>query len=290
MFLDINQVDSLAEGVSWTKAMLQNLATKAVDVCVKYGVRIILVFLLVVIGFKLTRVLINTIKKSLNKHGVDPSVTGFLASFGDIVLKIVILLTAANALGIAITSFLTVLGSASIALGLALQGSLANLAGGVLILILKPYRVGDYIKSSVRDVEGVVTSIDIFYTKLKSIDNQTIVVPNGELSNSSITNVTKAEHRRIDLLVDVSYNSDISKVKDVLKNIIEDEPHIVSDMEYDIFVDALGESGISMGIHVWVRTEDYWSTRWSLLEQIKYAFDEAGIEIPFRTIDVNIAQ
>lgn len=277
-----------AEDISWSKSTLENLAEKAIDKSTEYGIRILLAIIFIVIGFKLSKFLIRTIRKSLEKHGVDPSVTGFLASLSDIVLKILILLTAAHGLGIAVTSFLTVLGSAGIAVGLALQGSLSNLAGGVLILILKPYRIGDYIKTENNGIEGTVTSIDIFYTKLKSTDNQTIVVPNGTLSNSSIVNVTKAEYRRVDLEVEIAYKADIRVAKETLKQVIEREQRIIIDKGLDIFVSELGESGVLMGIHAWVKTEDYWSVRWAVLEQIKYAFDEAEIEIPYRTVDVNV--
>lgn len=277
-----------AQNTSWSQDTLEKLAQKAVEKCSEYGIRILLAILFIVVGFKLSKFLIRTIRKSLEKHGVDPSVTGFLASLSDIVLKILILLTAAHGLGIAVTSFITVLGSAGIAVGLALQGSLSNLAGGVLILILKPYRVGDYIKTSQVGIEGTVISIDIFYTKLKSIDNQTIVVPNGTLSNDSIVNVTGMELRRVDLEVEIAYTADIQKAKETLRQVLEQEKRVIQDREIDIFVGALGESGVMMGIHAWVRTEDYWGVRWTLLEQIKYAFDEAGIDIPYRTMDVNI--
>jgi len=148
-----------AQNTSWSQDALQKIAQKALETISEYGVRILLAILFIVIGFKLSKVLIRTIRRALERHGVDPSVTGFLASLSDILLKILILLTAAHGLGIAVTSFLTVLGSAGIAVGLALQGSLSNLAGGVLILILKPYRVGDYIKTTQAGIEGTVTAI-----------------------------------------------------------------------------------------------------------------------------------
>lgn len=276
--------------LTWKQLTLEGLASKAVETCTQYGIRILLALLFIAIGFKLTVFALKVMGKALKRQEVDPSVTGFLLSFSNIVLRILILLTAANGLGIRITSFLTVLGSAGVAIGLALQGSLSNLAGGLLILILKPFRVGDYIKTETNAIEGTVTAIDIFYTRLKSNDNQTIVIPNGTLSNSSIVNVTKAQYRRIDFTVDISYNSDIKKAKDVLQSVIMAESRIMTDMEYDVFVSALGESGVAMGIHVWVNTEEYWKVRWDLLEAVKYALDEAGIEIPYQTVDVNVKE
>lgn len=276
--------------ISWKQTTLEGLAAKAVETCTQYGVRILLALLFIFIGFKLTVFAVKVMRRALERHQVDPSVTGFLLSFSNIVLRILILLTAANGLGIRITSFLTVLGSAGVALGLALQGSLSNLAGGILILILKPYRVGDYIKTETTGMEGTVTSIDIFYTRLKSTDNQMIVIPNGKLSNGSIINVTKAEYRRIDFTVDISYDSDIKKAKEVLQSVILAETRVIADKEKDIFVSELGESGVVMGVHVWVDTEEYWQVRWDLLEAVKYALDEAGIEIPYKTLDVNVRE
>jgi small conductance mechanosensitive channel len=191
-------------------------------------------------------------------------------------------------IGIEVTSFLTILGSAGVALGLALQGSLSNLAGGLLILLLKPYRVGDYIKTQAGNQEGTVISIDIFYTKLRSVDNQMVVIPNGELSNNSIVNVTKEEFRRVDVTVDIAYDSNLLEAKNVLSKVCEENGDILLDKGLDIFVNELGESGIMMGVHAWVRTQDYWTVRWSLLEQIKLAFDAAGIQIPYKTVDINI--
>lgn len=275
---------------TWSQDTLEQLMTHAVNTVTKYGIKIILALLFIWIGFKLTNISIRLVKKGLERHGVDPSVVGFLASLCSILLRVLILLTAASGLGIEVTSFLTVLGSASVAVGLALQGSLSNLAGGVLILILRPYRVGDYIKTETAGIEGTVSSIDIFYTRLQSIDNQTIVIPNGKLTSSSITNVTKANDRRIDLTVDIAYEADIKTAKEVVHRVIMKEKRVQKDQPMDIFVDTLGESSVVLGIHVWVRTEDYWKTRWDLLEAMKYALDEAAIEIPYQKVDIHVKE
>ena len=276
----------IEEEITWTKRVLETLLDKAVNAVTKYGGRVIIAALFIFIGFKLTRLLLKILKKAFSLRSMDPSVCSFLVSLIDIGMKVMILLTAITIVGIQMTSFITLLGSAGIAVGLALQGSLANLAGGVLVLILKPYKIGDYIKVASGE-EGTVASIDIFYTKLKSTDNQIIVIPNGELSNSSITNVTKADFRRVDLTVDISYDADIKKAKEVLYKVIHKEKRVETEKAVDVFVSELGESGIVMGVHVWVKTDNYWSVRWHLLEEIKYAFDKADIEIPYKTIDVN---
>lgn len=173
-------------------------------------------------------------------------------------------------------------------MGLALQGSLSNFAGGVLILLLKPFVVGDYILDNASSEEGTVKEITIFYTKLLTIDNKLILIPNGSLSNSSITNYSHMDMRRIDLTVGVGYASDLSKVKAVLEDVVKTETAVIKDEPVDIFVSDLGDSAVDMGIRVWVKTEDYWPVRWRLLEQMKNALDENGISIPFPQMDVSI--
>lgn len=276
-----------AEDIVWTQRVLENLFDKAFNAITKYGGRVVIACLFIFIGFKLTKFVTKILRKTFELRSIDASVSSFLLSLITIVLKVLVLLTAVTIIGIQMTSFITLLGTAGIAVGLALQGSLTNLVGGVLVLMMKPYKIGDYIKVASGN-EGTVSSIDIFYTKLKTVDNQVVVIPNGELSNSSITNVTKAEFRRVDLEVDIAYDSDIKQVKAILHRVINEEKRVDDTQSRDVFVSALGESSIVMGIRVWVKTEDYWNVRWSLLESIKYAFDREGVEIPYKTVDVNL--
>ena len=169
------------------------------------------------------------------------------------------------------------------AVGLALQGSLSNFAGGVLILLLKPFRVGDSIIEHSGGKEGTVTEISIFYTKLLTIDNKVVMVPNGTLSNSSITNVSTMEKRRVDLVVGIAYEADIRTAKEAEEARLPEE-------EILVFVDELGDSSVNMGVRIWVKTEDYWSARWRLTENIKYALDSHNISIPYPQMDVQIKQ
>lgn len=281
--------DELAksEDIVWTQKVLESLFDKAFNAITKYGGRVVIAILFIFIGFKLTKFINKILKKTFELRSIDASVSSFLLSLITIVLKTLVLLTAITIIGIQMTSFITLLGTAGIAVGLALQGSLTNLVGGVLVLLMKPYKIGDYIKVASGN-EGTVSSIDIFYTKLKTVDNQVVVIPNGELSNSSITNVTKAEFRRVDLEVDIAYDCDIKTVKAILHDVIKAEKRVDDAQDKNVFVSALGESSIVMGVRVWVKTEDYWNVRWSMLEAIKYAFDEAGIEIPYKKMDVNL--
>jgi small conductance mechanosensitive channel len=182
---------------------------------------------------------------------------------------------------------MAVLGSAGLTVGLALQGSLSNFAGGVLILFMKPFQVGDYIITGAKE-EGTVMGIDIFYTHLLTPDNKRIVIPNGGLSNSSITNVTREPVRRLDILVSVDYSEDILKVKEILSKLVEKEDMVEKDRPVDIYVSSFDTSAISIGLRVWTATECYWQLKWKLLEEIKAAFEENKIVIPFNQLDVNM--
>ena len=193
---------------------------QALDWCIQKAGSVLVTLVLVYIGFRLIKVIRKFLKKSLQKAGIEPGVITFLASFVNIALKIVILLSAAAGLGFKVTSVLTLLGSAGVAVGLALQGSLSNLAGGVLILVLKPFRVGDYIVEDNKGKEGTVTAIDIFYTKLLTPDNRVVVIPNGALSNTSLTNVSKETKRRLDLTMSVDYAQDIKEAKRVIYEVL----------------------------------------------------------------------
>ena len=188
-------------------------------------------------------------------------------------------------MGVEVSSFIALLGSAGVAVGLALQGTLSNVAGGVLLLILKPFQVGDYIVLTGTDCEGEVAAMDIFYTKLKTIDNR---VPNGTLSNSNLINNTKQERRLIDIEVGISYDADIKEVKRILTDIAKNEKRILDQDGVKIFVSSLADSSVMMGIRCWVSTSDYVATKWALNEEIKIRFDEEGIEIPYQKLDVCI--
>jgi small conductance mechanosensitive channel len=175
-----------------------------------------------------------------------------------------------------------------VAIGLAVQGSLSNLAGGVLILILKPFVVGDYIKESSSGKEGTVTEIQIFYTKLLTFENQVVVLPNGSLANTSIINYTSGKIRRADINVSISYNSDIKKAKEVLENMLKADEKVMKDKEMVVFVDELAASGVNLCVRCWFKNEDYWQGKWRLTENCKLVLDKAGIEIPFTQIDVHM--
>ena len=252
-------------------------------------VKIIVVALLIwIIGRKVIKLVLKLTRNALEKSKVDDGVQSFLMSLVRILLYGILIVILAGTVGIETGSIIALLGSAGLAIGLALQGSLSNFAGGVLILILKPFRIGDYIV--VNGMEGTVTGIDIFYTKLRTGDNRVVVLPNGNLSNSDLINVSQEPVRRVDLIASVDYDSDIKKVKQILFDIasdleysFEDEGHAIQ-----VYVNSYEASSIDVGLRFWVNAEDYWNAKWTASEQMKERFDAAGISIPFNQLDVMI--
>ena len=219
---------------------------------------------------------------------MDVGVTRFLRALTQFVMNVFLLFMIAGQLGMDSASIVAVLGAAGLALSLALQQSLGNFAGGLLILIMKPFRVGDYIISP--SGEGRVSMVGLVYTTILTTDNKTITIPNGTLSNSTVTNVTAMDKRMLELKVGIAYEADIRTAKAVLERVYREHPMVKKDEDIKVFVDSLGDSSVVLGIRGWVETSDYWQTRWDILERIKLSFDEAGIEIPYNKMDVHLKQ
>jgi len=249
---------------------------------------VLLALICLVIGLRLVKWIMKVVRKSFGKSKLDPTVASFLGSIINILLYILVFITVISIMGIQVTSFVTLLGTAGVAIGLAVQGSLSNFAGGVLILILKPFVIGDYIKEDTHGNEGTVISIDIFYTRIRTFDGKVVVIPNGTLSNTSLTNLTKQEKRRIDLVVPVEYEADLRNVKKVLQDVVTSEPMVLQEEPIDIALDEFGDSALTVIVHVWVPTDAYWKTKWNLMERIKLAFDAEKICIPFNQLDVHL--
>lgn len=249
---------------------------------------VFLALICLVIGLRLVKWIMKVVRKSFGKSKLDPTVASFLGSIISILLYILVFITVISIMGIQVTSFVTLLGTAGVAIGLAVQGSLSNFAGGVLILILKPFVIGDYIKEDTHGNEGTVISIDIFYTRIRTFDGKVVVIPNGTLSNTSLTNLTKQEKRRIDLVVPVEYDADLRNVKKVLQDVVTSEPMVLQEEPIDIALDEFGDSALTVLVHVWVPTDAYWKTKWNLMEHIKLAFDAEKICIPFNQLDVHL--
>lgn len=246
------------------------------------------IVIILVVGSKLIKFAVKLLKGLMTKSNVEPGVSTFLCSLAKYALYFVLGMMVLSKFGVTSASVVAVLGSAGLAVGMALQGSLSNFAGGVLILLLKPFVVGDYIVENGGKMEGVVSEIGIFYTKLLTVDNKAVMLPNGALSNNSIVNLTAMSKRRVDIEVGVAYSSDLAKVKEVLTSVAMSEELRLNDEPVDIYVSDLGPSSVIMGVRVWVRKEDYWTAKWNVTENIKIALDKNGIEIPFPQMEVNL--
>lgn len=254
------------------------------------GMRILLALVFLFIGIQCIKLLRSIIKKSLERANADVGVSQFIDSFIKIGSYAILAMMIATSFGVDAASIIAVLGSAGVAIGLALQGSLSNLAGGVLILVLKPFKVGDYIIEDTNKNEGTVTEVQIFYTKLTTPDDKTIILPNGTLANSSLTNVTHTPYRRNDIKIGISYDNDIRTAKKVLQDLLDRDIAVLQDMEKLVFVDDLADSSVVLGVRCWFKNNDYWTGRWRLIEEAKYALEENGISIPYPQVDVHIQQ
>lgn len=271
--------------------MLEKLWALLVELAVDGGIRLIGALALVVIGFKLTGWLNKLLINSKGMAKVDSSARSFISSFISIAFKIVIVFTAAAILGVPMTNMIAVLGSAGVAIGLALQGSLSNLAGGLMILIFQPFRVGDYVESAAAGaVGGTVQAINIFYTTLLTPDNRTVTVPNGTLSNNTVVNYSMQETRRVDLTFSVGYGSDAETVRSLLLGIAQNHELVLQDPEPVAVMSAHGDSAIQFALRVWCKKDDYWTVNFDLTEAAKRVFDENHVEIPFPQMDVHVKQ
>lgn len=251
------------------------------------GLRILLALVMFLLGMQVIKLVRRIVKKSLTRGKVDVGVRQFMDSFVKAVLYILLIFMIARGFGVDAASVVALLGSAGVAIGLAVQGSLSNLAGGVLILILKPFLVGDYIIDA-GGKEGTVTEIQLFYTKLLTPDNRTVILPNGALANGSLVNITTDKYRRCDISVGISYNSDIGVAREALMKLLAGDEAVLKDREMLVVVDSLGDSAVELIVRCWFTNEEYWDGRYRLTEGIKYALDRAGIQIPYPQMDVHM--
>lgn len=240
------------------------------------------------VGAKVIRFIRKLVRKAMERRDVDKGVTQFTDSMVKYGLYIVLIIVILNVFGIQTSSVAAAVASLGLTAGLALQGSLSNFAGGVLILILKPFKVGDYIIEDTHKNEGTVSEISIFYTRLRTLDNKVVVIPNGTLANASLTNVTTSDRRQIDLTFGIGYDDDLKKAKAILQQIAETTEERVKDTDIQIFVRDLAESSVNLGFRIWVPMDDYWKVRWELNERVKLTFDEEGITIPYNQLDVTV--
>lgn len=250
------------------------------------GIKLIIGIVILYIGWKLVNKLVKVMTKALEKRKVDVTLSSFLDAFVEIVLKIIVVVIFMGYVGIDTAGIAALVASAGVAIGLALQGSLSNFAGGVIILLIRPFNVGDYIEGA--GESGTIEKIGIFYTHMTTVDNKLVLIPNGSLANGIIVNYSAKDLRRVDLTFSVGYEQDIIKVKRVLSNIVNKHDLILKTPEPFIALSAHGDSAINFVVRVWVNNSDYWKVHFDLLEEVKVKFDENNISIPYPQMDLNI--
>lgn len=256
---------------------------------ISFGIKVVLSIVVLYIGSRLIRWVLGLVRRSLGRTGMDKGAVQFLCSFLKALLYILLIFGIGMNFGIKESSVAALLGTAGVTIGLALQGGLSNLAGGVMLLIFRPFQVGDYIiVDKANGWEGTVYKIEICYTTLLSVDYRHIVIPNGTLSGNTVVNLTARDMRKLELKIGISYDSDMHKAKQILEQIIKDDKGTREDQGMLVYVDELAESAVTLGLRVWVPTEDYWTVRWRLNETIKDEFDRQGIRIPYRQLDVHV--
>ena len=257
---------------------------------VAFGIQVLLALVFFFFGSKVIKWIRKIVRKSFERANADAGVSQFVDSMLKFGLYALLIFIIATKFGVESSSVAALIASAGVAVGLALQGSLSNFAGGILILLLKPFAVGDYIIVTQEGIEGTVKEIQIFYTKLATVDNQTVVVPNSILTNNSLTNVTARPERKLDLKVGISYDADLKKAKSLIEDMLLHDESIIQDEEIRVFVASLGDSAVMIGLRAWVKTEEYWATRWRLMEEIKLTFDAEGIDIPYNQLTVHVRE
>ncbi|HIZ12666.1 MAG TPA: mechanosensitive ion channel [Candidatus Mediterraneibacter stercorigallinarum] len=257
---------------------------------VAFGIQVLLALVFFFVGSKIIKWIRKIVKKSFERANADAGVSQFVDSMLKFGLYALLLFIIATKFGVESSSVAALIASAGVAVGLAVQGSLSNFAGGILILLLKPFAVGDYIVVTQEGIEGTVKEIQIFYTKLATVDNQTVVVPNSILTNNSLTNVTARPERKLDLKVGISYDADLKKAKSLIEDMLHQDLSVIQDEEIRVFVDSLADSAVVIGLRAWVKTEEYWATRWRLMEEIKLTFDAEGIDIPYNQLTVHLKE
>lgn len=255
---------------------------------ISFGIKVVFALVFFFIGRIVIRWIRKLVRKSMQRSSADKGVEQFVDSLLKFSLYFLLLFMIGTKFGIDASSVAALIASGGVAIGLAMQGSLSNFAGGVLILLLKPFEVGDYIIEDTNKNEGTVKEIQIFYTKLTTIDNKTIVIPNGILTNNSLTNATAKDERRLDLKVDISYDADLKKAKAMIMDVLNDDPAVLREDEIVVFVDELGESSVVLGARAWTKSADFWQAKWRILENIKEKMDENQIEIPYRQLTVHM--
>lgn len=262
------------------------IVNQATEIVLMYGPKLVAAIAVLIIGSWIIKLVVRVIEKGMHKGGVDPSLRPFLVGIVGMLFKVMLIISVLGMLGIEMTSFIAVLGAAGLAVGMALSGTLQNFAGGVMILLFKPFKVGDVIDA--QGYVGSVSEIQIFNTVLKTPDNKTIIIPNGGLSTSSMTNYSTEERRRVDWTIGVGYGDDLDKTRQVIRKLCDDDSRILKDPEVFIAVSELADSSVNFVVRAWVNAADYWGVFFDMNENVYKTFDKEGLNIPYPQMDVRI--
>ncbi len=269
-------------------SVLDKYREQAMELAALYGSKVLLALLTLVVGLWVIRYIVSLIDKALKLSKVEDTLSIFLEKLVGTILKVLLLISVASMVGIETTSFIAIFGAAGLAVGLALQGSLANFAGGVLILLFKPFKVGDFIET--QGYSGVVKSIQIFNTVLHTGDRKTIIIPNGPISNGSIVNYSLSPIRRVDMVFGISYDDDLKQAKNILKRLVDEDSRILKDPASLVVLSELADSSVNFTVRAFVNAGDYWNVFFDMQEKVKLTFDAEGISIPYPQRDVHMHQ
>lgn len=268
------------------QSLLSSLNEFMRDVLFKEVPKIIIALIVLWVGLKIVKLIVKALRRMMEKRNVEVSLQSFLLSMTDIALKIMVVIAVMGMVGIQTTSFIAVLGAAGLAVGMALQGTLQNFAGGVIILLLKPFRVGDYIDSP--GVQGTVKSIHIFNTIVETPDKKIVVAPNTDLATKTLVNYSRSENRRVDVKVGIAYGESVDNARAVLMELARNYPLVIENPEPAVVVTALADSAVSLELRVWVKNADYWTCFFYMNQAVYDKLNEVGIQIPFNQMDVHI--
>ncbi|MCH9650075.1 MAG: mechanosensitive ion channel [Deltaproteobacteria bacterium] len=267
---------------------MENWLEKAQPLLTEYGPKVIAALAILVLGYLIAKMITGVARKAMKKAGLDATLVSFLSNLAYMLLMVLVIIAVLTKLGVDTTSFAAVLAAAGLAIGLALQGSLGNFASGVMIIALRPFKVGDLVE--VAGAEGVVDDISVFATRLVTKDNRVLLVPNGSITDGTITNYTAEEIRRVDMVFGIGYGDDIKKAKDVFWRVLKDNPKVLDSPTADVAVSELADSSVNFVVRPWCKTDDYFDVMFEVTEGIKLACDAEGISIPFPQQDVHMHQ
>lgn len=282
---NIQSLSDVKEVITGQNPIIKDAISAMVDLTAKFIPKMLTAILVLWIGFKLIKLLKKALIKLMEKQKLEVSLKSFLSSFVDVILKVLVIIMVMDIVGIKVTSFIAIIGAAGLAIGMALQGTLQNFAGGVILLLLKPFRVGDYIEC--KSYKGYVRDIRIFHTIIRPFNGRTIIVPNSELATTSLTNHTREPQIRLDVEASVAYGTDLAFAKQVLENVLKEDPLVLQDPAPKIAVKELNNSSVDFAVWIWVNTEDYWTLWMRIRENIYNAFYANHIEIPFPQVRVH---